>query len=222
MNSENSPKYNRTFHVPWSEGATNDDKRATDTLSLVNVPLVITEKIDGSNTSLEHDGCYARTHSSLPSHPSFDAFKALHASVKYKIPKGIQLFGEWCFAKHSISYSELPGYFLLFNVRDLTTNEPMWASWEEVELWAQEIGVPTVPKLCECYVDSQDNLWKLIEPLMKQPSCCGGLREGIVVRVKDSFTDDKFSSHVLKCVRKNHVTTDTHWIHQNIITNKLK
>ena len=46
-----SPKYNRTYHFPWSQGATNDDKIATDMSRLIGNPIVITEKMDGSNTS---------------------------------------------------------------------------------------------------------------------------------------------------------------------------
>lgn len=108
-----SPKYPRTFHFSYSEGATNDDKIAKDVSSLINVPIVITEKLDGSNTSLESGGCFARTHSGAPSHPSFNMLKAFHASIKSLIPDGVQLFGEYCFARHSIEYTELPGYFML-------------------------------------------------------------------------------------------------------------
>lgn len=108
-----SPKYNRTFHVPWSPGATSDDKIASSTDSLLNKLIVITEKMDGSNTSLEREGCFARTHASAPTHPSFDALKALHAVCKWQIPENIQLFGEWCFAVHSIEYIELPHYFFI-------------------------------------------------------------------------------------------------------------
>jgi hypothetical protein len=109
----NSPKYNRTYHVTWSAGATNDDKIADSVQSLINIPIVITEKMDGSNTSLERNGCFVRTHSGSPTHISFDGLKALHATIKFKIPDNIQIFGEWCYAKHSIEYSELPGYFFV-------------------------------------------------------------------------------------------------------------
>lgn len=218
-----SPKYNRTFHFPFSPGATNDDKIAASMEHLIKVPIVITEKMDGSNTSLEADGCFARTHSGPPSHASFDGLKALHASLKYKIPEGVQLFGEWCFAKHSIEYSELPGYFMLFNVRDMTTRiPPMWTSWEEVEMWAEEIGVPTVPVLYKGSVSSEKELQDLIESFMNQPSLCGGIREGVVTRMALEFPEESFSTCVMKCVRANHVQTSEHWKDQEIIRNKLK
>lgn len=216
-----SKKYNRTFHVPWSKGATNDDKIATDLSSLINVEIVITEKIDGSNTSLESKGCFARTHSGPPAHASFDGLKALHSQVKYKIPDNLQLFGEWCYALHSIAYSELPGYFMLFNVRGYSNEETVWASWEEVEMWAQEIEVPTVPVLFKGICKSVNELMSLTESFMIQPSKCGGIREGVVVRIASSFTDKEFCSCVMKCVRANHVQTSEHWKDQEIIRNKL-
>lgn len=217
-----SPKYNRTFHFPWSPGATNDDKIATNLGHLIGNEIVITEKMDGSNTSLEADGCFARTHSGPPTHASFDGLKALHASIKYKIPESTQLFGEWCYAQHSIIYNELPGYFMLFNVRYINPIEPLWASWEEVEMWGQELEVPTVPVLFKGTVSKEIQLQDLIESFMIQPSSHGGIREGVVARLSQGFSNTNFSQCVMKCVRANHVQTSEHWKDQEIVKNKLK
>jgi hypothetical protein len=220
-----SPKYNRTLHLPWSEGATNDDKIASSVDYLLNIPIVITEKMDGSNVSLEYDGCFARTHSGPPTHPSFDGLKALHASIKHKIPKYFQLFGEWCYARHSIEYSELPAYFMMFGIRKLDASfgeNNYWISWKNVESFAEELGITTVPVLFKGEVSSATKLQNIVESLMKEPSACGGLREGVVVRAAKQFNDNEFSSHVLKCVRKDHVNTSIHWSHNKIIQNKLK
>jgi len=148
--------------------------------------------------------------------------KALHGSVKYKIPENYQMFGEWCFAKHFIEYSELPGYFLLFNVRAMGEHLITWSSWEEVKMWADELEVPTVPVLFEGTVNYEYQLQELVESFMNQPSVCGGIREGVVVRLAAGFTDDMFSKCVMKCVRANHIQTDEHWKNQEIIRNKLK
>jgi len=229
----NSPKYNRTFHLPWSPGGTSDDKIATDLSYLINGDIVITEKMDGSNTSLESNGCFARTHAGPPTHLSFDGLKAFHSTIKYKIPKGVQLFGEWLYAKHSISYDALPHHFMLFNVRELkeTTDQyplkhwnetSFWASWEMVKTWAEELEIPTVPELYKGKVSSEKELKDLVESLMIQPSMCGGIREGVVVRIQEEFTDSAFQFCVMKYVRANHVQTSEHWKDQEIIKNKLK
>ena len=215
-------KYPRTFHLPFSKGATNDDKISKDISRLLSVPIVASEKFDGGNCSLESSGVFARTHAKIPTHPSFDWIKAHHSTIKHKIPNGLQLMGENLFALHSIKYTELPSYFLMFNVRDLTKNTPIWLSWEEVEMWAEEINVPTVPVLFRGIVQSELELRELVEALMKEPSKCGGEREGVVVRVQDSFLDSEFYLCCQKAVRKNHVKSEDHWMHQEMIKNELK
>jgi hypothetical protein len=215
----NSPKYNRTFHLPWSKGATSDDKIAHDISALLNVPIVITEKLDGSNVSLEAEGCYARTHASAPTHASFNGLKALHASIKHLIPPEVQIFGEWLWARHSIDYDKLPGYFLAFNVRLLDTN--MWEPWEMVKEWAKEIGVHTVPLLFQGIIKSETELRDITESLVSQPSAYGPTREGVVIRVAGGFEDKYFSKYVAKWVRANHVQTSEHWKNQQIVKNKL-
>jgi hypothetical protein len=108
-------------------------------------------------------------------------------------------------------------------VRDLNYQEPIWLEWQEVEMWAQEIGVPTVPVLFKGEVASEQNLKELVLSLMEQPSVCGGMREGVVVRIGSAFTEKDFDKCVFKMVRKNHVSPNNdHWRHQEIVKNKLK
>lgn len=216
-----SPKYNRTYHFTWSEGAINDDKIGNDVSALIDTPIVITEKMDGGNCSLELEGIFARTHANAPTHPSFDVIKALYGAVKWKISAGIQLFGEAMYAKHSIYYDRLPGYFLLFAARDLSLEPWLWCSWDEVKQWADEIGVPTVPVLFEGKVACEAELKEITDELMSQPSVYGSEREGVVVRVRNGFHEERFSKCVMKRVRKGHVQTDEHWMHQELTPNKL-
>jgi hypothetical protein len=46
--------------------------------------------------------------------------------------------------------------------------------------------------------------------------------EGYVVRVADAYAFDEFKNSVAKWVRPAHVQTDTHWMHAQIVPNKLK
>lgn len=214
-----SPKYNRTFHFPWSKGASSDDKIAKSVSNFLNKEIVITEKLDGSCASLESDNCFARSHNGPPTHPSFDSLKALHANIKYKIPKNFQIFGEYCYAQHSIYYNKLPGIFMIFNIRDLLKD--VWYSWNDVELWASDLNLPTVPLLFKGKVSSEKELEKLTSGFMNKPSLYGDTREGIVARLSNEFKDEDFSKSVLKMVRPNHVNTDEHWSHQIIKPNKV-
>lgn len=215
-----SPKYPRTPHLPYSPGGTSDDRRIPNTTSFVGRQVILTEKMDGSNVSMERHGCFARSHASAPNHPSFDAFKAAHAAVKHLIPEGYQVFGEWLYAKHSIGYSALPSFFQVFGVRCLNTG--IWEQWAEVELWAHELGAVTVPVLAGPRVfENQNDLQDCIEQLTRQPSVCGSEREGVVVRWATAFADQEFGLAVAKWVRKDHVQSDDHWSHQAIVRNEL-
>lgn len=215
-------KYNRTPHLTWSPGGTKDDKRIVTLDGLLNREVIVTEKVDGSNVCLEHDAVYARSHAKAPKHPSFDALKALHAQVKSMIPEGVQIFGEWCYAKHSIEYTNLPSYLLLFGVRDLYWDTSRrWASWDLVEDWAEQLEVATVPLLGRFSVTTESQLKEVTDRFTTAPSALGGVREGVVVRVAESFEDSEFPISVAKWVRKDHVTTSDHWSHQEVVKNRL-
>lgn len=213
-----SPKYNRTPHLPWSPGGTNDDKRIDRLDNLLYVPLIFTEKMDGSNVCLESNSVYARSHSGPPSHPSFDALKALHSQIRHLIPVGVQVFGEWLYAEHSIHYTNLPHYLLLFSVR--TSVGKTHGSWAEVEEMAERLGVPTVPVLMRSSSTTPKFLQVLTDECLHKPIVHGG-REGIVVRTRHGFPDDEFHLSVAKWVRKDHVTTDDHWKHKDVVKNEL-
>ena len=93
-----------------------------------------------------------------------------------------------------------------------------------VEKTLQEIKKTTDIKVVSIdmfSVNSENELKELTESFMIEPSKCGGIREGVVIRVSDSFNDEKFSTHVAKMVRANHIQTSTHWREQEIIRNKL-
>ena len=53
-------KYPRTLHLPWSYG-TSDDKFLKDTLNFDDEEVVVTEKLDGENTTLYNDYIHARS-----------------------------------------------------------------------------------------------------------------------------------------------------------------
>ena len=48
-------KYPRTFHIPGSPGATSDDKILKSLDHFKGKRVIITEKMDGENTSLYRD-----------------------------------------------------------------------------------------------------------------------------------------------------------------------
>jgi len=215
-----SPKYPRSFHLPWSAGGTNDDKRMSDVSALLGTEIVITEKCDGSNLTYARQGVFARSHSGPPSHPSFDWAKATHGRVLHQLSDGVSVFCEYCYAIHSIEYGALPDYSLVFGVRDDASKT--WWDWDTVVAQAADLDLPTVPVLFRGSVANERELERLTMALAGEPSSFGGSREGVVVRVAGAFEDAVFSRSLAKWVRKGHVTTDEHWLHQAIRPQRLR
>ena len=213
-----SDKYPRTIHLPWSPGGTKDDRKLADVHALLHRELVITEKLDGSNVCLEREQVFARSHNDAPRHPSFDALKAVHATLRWQIPPHRQVFGEWLWARHSIAYDRLPAFLLVFGIRD--TQDVEWLSWEETAAACDNFNLKTVPVLWRGTVQTEAELQRQTEALLHKCSY-GPEQEGIVVRVAERFHDVNFAKSVAKWVRPNHVQTDDHWSSQQITRNKL-
>lgn len=201
-------KYNRTYHLPWSPGTTSDDRFAPNVDGLLGKEIVITEKLDGENTGMVDAGVYARSHGAFTTSPWSREVRALHKlKVENVLGEGVYLFGENMEGIHSIEYSNLTSYFYMFGVRDYNK----WESWKTVEDYSYILEIPTVPVLFKGIVNSEKELKTIVEDLVSKPSALGGLIEGVVVRNAGSFDDKDFIDNLQKWVRKNHVTTDTHW-----------
>lgn len=213
MTSPTRHKYPRTFHLPWSRGQGSDDK----TLTAAQVQdlfegqdIVVTEKVDGENSTIYADGVtHARSLDSR-SHPSRDWLRAFAATVAPQLPQGWRLVGENLYAKHSIFYDRLPSYFLLFGVIDADNRALAWA---DVEEWAALLDVATAPVLFR-------GPWEAWTPSLPA-SAFGAEVEGYVVRVSHAFHMDDFSRCAAKYVRAGHVQTDEHWMHAPLVLNRL-
>jgi ATP-dependent RNA circularization protein (DNA/RNA ligase family) len=200
-------KYLRTYHLFFSKGATSDDKIADSVDGILGKEIVITEKLDGSNTCITKDGVYGRSHVEFTRN-SWDVKSwEIYHMIKSDLHDDLYLFGEGMYGIHSIEYSNLKSYFYIFGIRD----NNIWVSWDKVEEYSFLLDIPTVPVLFKGVVNTKEELKELVEDLVSKPSELGGDREGVVVRNSDMFHNDDFSDNVQKWVRKDHVTTDSHW-----------
>ncbi|MCA9494357.1 MAG: RNA ligase family protein [Myxococcales bacterium] len=201
-------RYPRTVHLPWSPGATEDDVRAQHLADLGGREVVVTEKMDGENTTMYRDHMHARSLDSRH-HPSRNWIKALHGRVAHSIPERWRVCGENLYARHSIAYTELPSYFMLFSVWD---EHDRCLDWDSTVEWAQLLELDLVPVL---YDGIFDRAWfDSLELDLER-------REGYVVRLASSFDRQDFGVSVAKWVRAGHVQTDTHWMHAAVVANGL-
>jgi RNA ligase len=202
-------KYPRTYHAPWSLGVTNDDKVIKDTSSFIGNEVVLLEKMDGENTTLSRDYIHARSLDSVD-HPSRHWVKGIWGQIRHNIPEGYRICGENLFAKHSIEYNDLPSYFMVFNIWD---ENNVCLSFDETLEWCNLLEIQHVPVLWRGIYD---------ENFIKNFELDFSKQEGYVVRLAKSFHYDDFEKSVMKMVRKGHVQTDSHWMFQKVVPNKLK
>ncbi|MFI6728214.1 AAA family ATPase [Streptomyces sp. R-74717] len=202
--------YPRTAHLPWSPGATSDDVRIADLSGLTGREVVVTEKLDGENTTLYADGLHARSLDSAH-HPSRGWVKALQGRIGARIPEGWRVCGENMFARHSIPYDGLESFFYGFSVWD----GEHCLGWDRTVVFLRELGIPVPPVLWRGVFDARAE--KALRALRPDT----GRQEGYVVRPADGFDAPDFGRRVAKWVRPGHVQTDTHWMHASVVENGL-
>jgi len=200
-------KYPRTYHLKYSKGLTSDDRVASDVSNLIGSDIIITEKLDGSNTSITKGGLYGRSHADFSKNPWDKENIILQKNIGRYLSDDVYLFGEGMEGIHSITYSKLESFFYLFGVRD----GDIWLDWDLVEEYSYLLDIPIVPVLFKGRVYSELELENIVSELVKNDSKLGGELEGIVVRTFRGFVDSDFNKNVFKWVRQNHVQTDIHW-----------
>lgn len=198
-------KYPRTPHLPWSPGMTKDDRIIEDLSDLQESEVVITEKMDGENTTLYRHGLHARSCTYNP-HPSRGWIRAFHARIANDIPEGWRICGENVFAKHSIEYSDLESYFLGFSIWN---ENNICLSWDETIEWFNMIGINPVKELYR-------------GPWCVDVDMDWDRHEGYVIRTVNSFHYKQFKTLVAKYVRKNHIQTHGHWMRDIVKPNQLR
>jgi predicted kinase len=200
--------YPRTPHLPWSPGASADDVRGGEPYGLVGREVVVTEKLDGENTTLYADGSHAR---SLDSghHPSRAWVKALQGRVGHLIPYGWRVCGENVYVRHSIAYDALESWFYGFSVWD---DGDRCLDWDRTVRFLRRLGIPTPPVLWRGVYD---------EKALRGLRLDTARQEGYVVRTVEGFAGEEFGRRVAKWVRREHVQTDVHWMYAPVVPNGL-
>ncbi|MEU9161838.1 RNA ligase family protein [Streptomyces sp. NPDC048424] len=199
--------YPRTPHLPWSPGASADDVRAVGLEGLAGREVVVTEKLDGENTTLYADGLHARSLDSAH-HPSRAWVKGLQGRIGPGIPAGWRVCGENLYARHSIPYEDLDSWFYGFSVWD----GDHCLDWDRTVRFLRGLGVPAPRVLWRGTFDAR-TLRKLKLDTARE--------EGYVVRTAAGFAREDFGRCVAKWVRGGHVQTDTHWMFAEVVPNGL-
>lgn len=177
-------KYPRTPHCEWSPGKTKDDRTLFDLSNFEGEDIIISEKMDGENTTMKQLIYHARSLDSV-NHPSRNWAKGLWGRIKHEIPDEWRICGENLYAEHTLHYYDLPSYFMVF---------PIWnennfcLSLDETLEWCQLLGLEHVPIL-----------WRGTFNLdfIKNFKVDTERQEGFVVRLTRSFHFDEFNTSVI-------------------------
>lgn len=205
-------KYQRTYHCPWSQGITDDDRMHKNMENFEGKRVIVTIKYDGENTSLYNDYIHARSIDGR-SHPSRDWVKQFHASNIAGNITGMRICGENVFAEHSIRYTELDTYFYGFSIWN---EHNICLSWDETLEWFEILGIIPVNVLYDGIYDETH-----IKTLWDESKW--DTLEGYVIRLADSIPYGRFKYDFAKFVRKGHVQTAKHWMYgRAVVKNQLK
>lgn len=187
-------RFPRTPHLVWlSKGQPRDDKVLTpvEMQALLARDVAVEEKVDGANLgfSLAPDGSLrAQNRGQYLGQPYTGQFSRLAPWLATRgdaltalLSQNLMLFGEWCAAKHSLSYDRLPDLFVLFDVYDRRKRR-FWSTLRRDAL-AVPIGLSCVPHLAQGLV----SLSQLKELLVATPSRYRqGPLEGLVIRCEST------------------------------------
>lgn len=223
-------RFPHTPHLTWLGAAQPRDDKILSSLEaaeLLSGEVVIEEKLDGANLgfSLSAEGeLRAQNRGQYLAEPHGGQFArlsqwlAIHGSgigdvLLEHADRGLMLFGEWCAARHSLSYTQLPDWFLLFDVLEAATNR-FWSSTRR-DVLAAQLGLATTPRLAS----GRFALAELTTKVDSWPSRFrDGPLEGIVVRRESAQWCDSRA----KLVRSDFTQAiGEHWRNRRVEWNRL-
>ena len=257
MNNFDIHKYPRTHHIAGSGIQRGDeDLDVIHFRELAGKYLVVEEKMDGANSaiSFSSDGnllLHSRGHylTGGPREAQFHLFKAWTHRYTLELWEALTdryvLYGEWLYAKHTIFYTDLPHYFLEFDIYD-KTQDTFLSTARRREFLAQLPFVVSVKVLYEGQVDTLQQLIALIghshfisdDHLDRLRQVCKSknqdsarvfketdqstLMEGLYIK----FEEDGIVKERYKYVRASFLQavfdSESHWIDRQILPNCLQ
>ena len=151
-------KFPHTPHLAWlSSAPARQDKVLSppDVRDFLSAEVLVEEKVDGANLGLSVDasgtlraqnrGCFLGTRASPQFQPLWPWLEARRERLAEALGQRLILFGEWCFAVHSVRYDALPDWFLAFDVYDREASR-FWSA-ERRDVLVERLGLARVPVL---------------------------------------------------------------------------
>jgi len=218
-------RFPHTPHVAWlAAGRPRDDKvlAPREVRALLAGEVIVEEKVDGTNLGFstdEHGGLRAQnrgTYLDLEApHGQWKPLKRWLATRRHTLAEALGpnliLFGEWCYAVHSVRYTRLPDWYLAFDIYD-RVKEEFWSAERRNEL-AGRLGVAVVPELGRGRFDVD-----ALKRLLGSSRLADGPAEGLYVRREE---EGRLIARA-KLVRAEFVQAiDEHWSKRRLEANQI-
>ena len=217
-------KFPSTKHIilPDDESARKDKVfKKNEIEELLRHPITIEEKIDGANLGISFD-CEGNLRLQNRGNWVMEPYDGQWSQLKYWIPPRLDtlfevlldkyiLFGEWCYAKHSIFYDRLPDWFIGFDIYDKKAER--FLSVDKRDCFLNKMKINIVHK----YRTGKYKLEDLIDFTPK--SFYGDVTcEGIYIR----WDEEGWLKQRAKLVQKNfRQNINEHWTRANLMPNQL-
>lgn len=218
-------RFPHTPHLAWlGQGAPREDKvlDAREVRDFLDGEVIIEEKVDGANLGLSVDssgviraqnrGKYIELDVASGQWRTLPRWLAVHRSALIDVlGPNLVLFGEWCYAVHSVRYARLADWFLAFDVYD-RANGQFW-SVERRNRLTQTLGLAVVPELARGRFSLA-----AVTALLGPSRFTDGPAEGLYVRRE---MDGRLQRRA-KVVRAEFIQAiDEHWSRRALESNQL-
>lgn len=217
-------RFPRTPHLVWlaRQNARKDKVLAPGEVSeFLQRDIVVEEKVDGTNVGFSLDatgalrvqsrGDYLRRDSHPQFQPLWSWLSARRDLLSQALSDDLVLFGEWCFAVHSVRYDRLPDWFLAFDLYERGPGR-FWST-DRKNRWLDDLGIKRVPEIARGRFSPESLL-----SLLGGSRVGSGLMEGLYLR-QDS---GEWLAARAKIVRPEFVEEiGAHWSSRRLDRNSL-
>ena len=218
-------KFPHTPHLLWlGTGSPREDKVLTpaEVTEFLSGEVIVEEKVDGANLglSLGPDGrvrAQSRGNYLTPgrSHSQWNLLWPWLAEKRESLEEGLQgglmLFGEWCYARHTVPYDALPDWFLGFDIFE-SSSRRFW-SVDRRNAWLHERGLVSVPEVKRGKVQLNQ-----VSSLLTTSAVGHVPMEGIYLRREDGKSL-LARAKVVSAVFKQQI--EEHWTRRSVVPNHL-
>lgn len=183
--------------------------------------VTVEEKVDGANMGLSfdaHGNIRAQNRGAYLHLPCSGQWKklgewlAIHTDTLFEhLSDRYILFGEWCYAQHSIFYDRLPDWFLAFDIYDREAGRFLATARRDRLLY--EMHIPKVPGIARGRFTYPE-----IQKLLSQSKLTDQPAEGIYLRIDHG----DWLEQRAKLVRPTFIqAVEQHWSRSAIRPNRL-